>query len=408
MKLKSPLLVAAIFFSVFAGAAEAPSVTRAAQGPRVFSTNPAALRQLRDLVATGNYSHPALETLRSQADKALRVEPVSVMQKSFTPPGGDKHDYLSLARYWWPDPSKAGGLPYIRRDGKVNPEINQVEDERNLNAMFTATTNLSLGYYLFGDEKYAAQATKLLRIWFLDPATRMNPNMEHAQLTRGRNTGRGSGLIDSRRLSVVVDTIGLLAGSKSWTAADQQGMQDWFARYLKWLRDSKNGRDEAHAENNHGSYYDVQVASIALFTGDNELATKVLRNETKRIATQIDKDGGQPFELERTRSLWYSTFNLTALFQLAQLGKNVGVDLWAFETKDGRSLRKALDYLTPYVTGQKKWPYKQIDEVRNEATVPLYLKASVQYNAPEYAQAARNIHPQPSDDIACLLATLSK
>lgn len=408
MKLKYPLFAIALSLSLFAAAAETPSVTPAAQPPRIFSTNPAALRELRDRVASGKFSHPALDKLRIDADKALRMEPVSVMQKTITPPSGDKHDYFSLARYWWPDPTKPGGLPYIRRDGETNPEINQVQDEHNLNTMFTATTNLSYAYYLFGDEKYAAQATKLLRTWFLDPATRMNPNMEHAQATRGRNAGRGSGLIDSRRMSVVVDTIGLLAGSKSWTAAEQQGMQDWFAHYLQWLHDSKNGRDESQAQNNHGSYYDVQVASIALFTGNNELAKKVLRNETKRIATQIDKSGGQPLELERTRSLWYSTFNLTALFQLAQLGESVGVDLWAFETKDGRSLRKALDYLTPYVTGEKKWLYKQIDEYRSDVIVPLYLKASVQYNAPEYTQTARKIHPEPLDDVASLLATLSR
>jgi Alginate lyase len=409
VKLKiSGLVIAIVLLSAFAAAAEKATAPSSSRSPRVFSMNTVALQQLRDRVATGKFSHPALDKLRLEADKALNIQPVSVMQKSVTPASGDKHDYLSLARYWWPDPTKPGGLPYIRRDGEVNTEINNVEDEHHLDEMVTATTRLALAYYLYGDEKYAAQATTLLRVWFLNPATRMNPNLQYAQATRGRNTGRGSGLIDSRRLSHVVDTIGLLAGSKSWTSADQKGMQDWFTQYLKWLQVSKNGRDESRAENNHGSFYDVQVASIALFTGDTELATKILKSETKRISAQIDKNGGQPFELERTRSLWYSTFNLTALFQLAQLGESVGVDLWAFETKDGRSMRKALDYLTPYVTGEKKWPYKQIDEYRADAILPVYLTAAARYKSPGYEQVAQKIHPGTSDDIACLLASLSK
>jgi len=407
MKTKSALFLSAILLlSAFAGAADKAPATSSTQTLRVFSTSTSALQQLHDRVASGKYSHPALDKLRSEANKALKMEPVSVMQKTITPPSGNKHDYLSLARYWWPDLTRPGGLPYMRRDGEVNPETSQVQDEHHLNAMITATTRLSLAYYLFGDERYAEQATKLMRVWFLDPETRMNPNMKHAQLTRGRNTGRGSGLIDSRRLSVVVDNIGLLAGSKAWTPADQSGMQQWFAQYLKWLRESDNGRKEALAENNHGSFYDVQVASIALFLGDTGLATKVLKNETGRVAEQVNKDGGQPRELERTRALWYSTFNLSALFQLAQLGENVGVDLWTFQTKDGRSIRKALDFLTPYITSEKKWPYKQIDHYPNTAILPLYLRAAVQYKAPEYEDVARKIQPGPSDDIACLLATL--
>lgn len=373
------------------------------KSPRVFSIGATNLQALRDRIRNNREKDPAIEKLRSRANKALDMQPVSVMQKNAIPPSGDKHDYLSLARYWWPDPTKPHGLPYMRRDGEVNPEIRQVEDKNHLDEMITATSRLSLAYYLFGDEKYAAQAAKLMRAWFLDPTTRMNPNMNHAQLTRGRNIGRGSGLIDSRRLSNVVDTIGLLASSKSWTAEDQSGMEKWFRDYLKWLRNSDNGRDESQAENNHGSFYDVQVASIALFTGDVDLATKVLKRETNRIAYQIDKDGGQPRELDRTRSLWYSTFNLTALFQLARLGESVGVDLWSFQTKDGRSIRKALDYLTPYVTGEKKWPYKQIDEYKSDAIVPVYLEAAVKYKNPEYEKIARQLHPGAWDDIGWVL-----
>lgn len=371
--------------------------------PRVFSMDAGALVQLRERVTSEKFTHPALVKLRSDAEKAMKAEPLSVMQKEMTPPSGDKHDYMSLARYWWPDPTKPDGLPYIRRDGEVNPEIAKVPDHDNLNRILEATQTLALASYVFDEEKYAAQASKLLRIWFLDPATRMNPNMQFAQATRGRNTGRGSGLIDSRRLSFAVDTVGLLASSPSWSEADQKGMKQWFSDYLNWLRTSKNGRHESQAPNNHGSYYDTQVVSIALFLGDSKLAKSVLNGEKERISRQIRKDGSQPLELERTRSLWYSTFNIAALFQLAKLGETAGVDLWNFRTKDGASLQRALDFVTPYLTGAEKWPYKQIDEVAPNAVAHLYVIAAMKFREPKYADIARQLDPAVSTKMVSLI-----
>ncbi len=404
MKLKTALLVlATIALSGLCVAAENAAPTAA---PKVFLANPIALRDLRAQIAKGNFKGPALEGLRSEADRLLKMEPVSVMQKSQTPPSGDKHDYMSMAPYFWPDPSKPNGVPYMRRDGERNPEISQLSDHNNCGKMITATHTLALAYYLLGEEKYAAKATALLRAWFLDPATRMNPNLEYAQAIRGINTGRGIGMIETHGFSSTVDAIGMLEGSKSWTAADQQGMQDWFGKYLQWARESKNGRDEAAAKNNHGSNYDVQIAAIALFTGNRELASSMLKAEPQRISAQIETDGAQPLELARTKALGYSTFNLSALFELARLGQNVGVDLWSFESKDGRSIRKALDFLTPYVSSEKKWPYKQIAPYDPKQIAALYLIAARKYQNPQYEQIAHKLNPAFSDDIRYVLAGL--
>src|SRR5512142_174353 len=95
----------------------------APEGPRVFALDPMALREAKRLVAAGDRSlRPAVERLRRDAAAALGAGPFSVIQKSRVPPSGDKHDYLSFGPYWWPDPKKPNGLPYIRRDGEVNPE----------------------------------------------------------------------------------------------------------------------------------------------------------------------------------------------------------------------------------------------------------------------------------------------
>lgn len=322
----------------------------------------------------------ALAKLEADARKALEQEPVSVTTKGITPPSGDKHDYMSQAPYFWPDPAKPNGLPYIRRDGERNPELNQITDHHTLDLMEAAVGTLSLAYYLKGDEAYAAKAAIILRAWFLDPATRMNPNLEYAQFIPGVNTGRGIGLIETRGLTDVVDGIGLLAGSKSWTAADQRGLEDWYGRFLKWMLESKNGREENAAKNNHGTYYDVQTTSFALFLGRKDLAKQIVETaKQKRIALQVEPDGRQPLELVRTKAWSYSNGNLDGLLLLARLAENVEVDLWNFQTKDGRSIRRALEYLIPFSIGEQKWADQQLGGFDGKSLFPLMRRAAEHY-----------------------------
>lgn len=251
--------------------------------------------------------------------------------------------------------------------------------------MVEAVETLALAYYFKSNEAYAAKAVQLLRAWFLDSATKMNPNLQYAQAIPGVNTGRGIGLIETRGLTRIVDAVGLLKGSKALTEADRRGLKDWFSKFLQWMFESKHGRDEAAAKNNHGTYYDIQTASFALFLGKKELAANIIQTaKAKRIAAQIEPDGRQPLELARTRAWSYSVGNLQGLMLLATLGENVGVDLWTYETKDGRGIRKALEYLVPFALGEQKWPYQQLGEWQPQMLFPLLRQAATKYQDQQY------------------------
>jgi len=371
--------------------------------PRVFEVSPAVLAKIKQT------QDPAIiKAVRADADKAMKLGPWSVMDKSMTPTSGDKHDYMSLARYFWPNPDTPNHLPYVRHDGLSNPEIKTISDEAFLDNTVKSTHQLALAYYLTGDEKYAARASLLLHVWFLDPATKMNPNLQFAQAIRGVNDGRGTGILDARPLPRACDAVGLLAGSPSWTAADNAAITAWFEQYYTWLTTSPHGHDEAAAKNNHGSWYDVQATGIALFLGKTDDARKFIETaKTKRIALQFKPDGSQPLELARTNSYHYSAFNLTALSELSQLGDAVGVDLWHTPpTATSSTLQTGLDFLIPVANG-KPWIQKELLPIDPAVLAYPLLIATLHLGDPKYAALAHTLG-KPDTDTLILESALPK
>jgi hypothetical protein len=359
---------------------------------QLLTIDSAHLARVRDSLRAGESQYQAaLAALEADANRALLVAPFSVMDKAVTPPSGDKHDYMSQAPYYWPDPSKPGGLPYIRRDGLRNPEIERITDRENLERLERNVTALGLAYYLTGREEYAQHAARLLRVWFLDPATRMNAHLRFGQGIPGRTEGRSAGIIETRFLPTILDAVVLLQASSGWSAADEQGLKDWMRAYLTWLLESPLGREEARRGNNQETWADVQVVALALYTGQTSIARQVLEDAKTDIAEEFEPDGRQPRELERATSWDYSVFNLTAFLYLAKFGERVGVDLWNYRTQDGRSIRQGLEYLIPFATGERRWPHEQISPLRPSALHPILRRAAIGWNEPRYRTLARQI-----------------
>ena len=311
------------------------------------------------------------------ADKALTKSITTVMDKEMTPPSGDKHDYMSAGRYWWPDPKNPTG-PYIRKDGVVNHEIDKL-DRGPLGMIAKNVTSLSLAYYFTSDDRYAAKAVNNLRIWFMNPKTRMNPNMNYGQTIPGRNKGlgRGEGIIDTYSFVDMLDGIELLKSSTKFTQNDQLALKNWFTSYLEWMMTSPIGNEEYTAKNNHGTAFDVQATRYALFVGKDDIARKYCNDfAALRLFTQIEPDGSQPMELARTTALGYSTFNLTHILDMCHLAKSLNIDIYHASSTDGRSISKALEFLSQFAgKPQSQFPYKQIkdwDAVQNKLCWQLY------------------------------------
>lgn len=364
--------------------------------PPCFLMNAEWLAQAKSSLACEDASlQPALQRLLKEAEEAVAQGPFSVVDKTLTPPSGDKHDYMSIGPYWWPDPNQADGLPYIRRDGEVNPAYRSEDtDAVRMRAMTRTVDTLGLAYYFTGNERWAERAALLLRTWFASPATRMNPHLEYGQGIPGRVHGRCYGIIETPSLTSVVDSVALLAASPAWTDQDDAAIKQWFRSYLDWLRTSKLGRQECQTRNNHGTWYDVQVAHFALFVGERDLAREVLESaKSARLKAQVEPDGRQPQELKRTRSFSYSTMNLSGMFALARLGEHVGVDLWHFPAPAESRIRAALDYLAGYADPARSWPHPEIGGVKRIRLLPLLLQAAIVYDGPRYRALISQLPP---------------
>ncbi len=350
----------------------------------------------------------AYNKLISSADRALKQPLYSVMDKSLTAASGDKHDYYSFPPYWWPDPTKKDGLPYIRKDGETNPDANSdATDKKRLIGMSNDVSNLALAWYFSQNPAYAQKARDQLLNWFINPQTRMNPNLQYAQAIPGINDGRGIGLIDSRALVDVIDAIELLRPANVISEHEYQQLKQWYGDFYHWMTTSQNGFEEDNWHNNHGTYFDLQAASFALFSGQTDAAKQRLQiTQLRRIANQFDNQGRQMAELERTRPWHYSNFNLEAYNKLGRLGEVAGVDVWNFSLDD-HSLRKGYSYVAGFVNSDTPWPWKDIDKMDDKkALVNIVSAARAWPENPLFREKAQWLMASYPDDITTLIAPL--
>ncbi|WP_114752128.1 alginate lyase family protein [Pleomorphovibrio marinus] len=335
---------------------------------------------------------PEMERLVNSADNMLNEGPYSVTKKSAPPPSGDIHDYTSMGPYWWPDPEKEDGLPYIRRDGEVNPESRTYTDKEELGSLMSALPVLAEAYFFTGEERYAEHCAKLVRAWFLDASTKMNPNLNFAQRIPGRTEGRGIGIIDTRKFAHLPDIVTMISPSMHWKKEDQEGLEAWLKEYLDWLVNSEHGQDEAVHGNNHTTWYFAQAIPLSIFVGNDNRADSLAEAGIPLILEEmIEEDGSQPKELARTRSWDYSAMNLAGITTFALGLEELGKPVWEYQNEKGASIRDALEFLIPYTQGQKAWEYEQINEIDfSKLKFSLHV-AAIAYENPDYQDLANSL-----------------
>lgn len=334
---------------------------------------------------------PAFNELLLNAEEALKEERITVVDKNIVPPSKDKHDYMSFGPYWWPNPDTPDGYPYIQKDGKVNPASKTDSDSPRLVKLARQVETLSLAYYYTSDIKYATHAVKLVKMWFLDKDTKMNPNLRYGQAIPGKVDGRAIGIIDSRHFIRILDSITLLEDSKLMSKKELKNIRKWIEDFNLWLIKGEYSYEESNWPNNHGTYYDYQVAGYHIYSNQLEEAKEVVKkSQYIRLASHIGSKGQNFHELERTRPLHYSIFDLEALVALALYGdKFEDIDFWNF-TANKASLKNAIDYIVKYKNNPDMWLVKK-EKVKFDSFAAILLIASQKYNTDEYKSEIKKL-----------------
>jgi Alginate lyase len=338
------------------------------------------------------------QQLLDAADQFLNDQPLTITAFHAVRSAGGVHEYFSEGLYWWPDPKNPDG-PYIRRDGYADPD--------NFNGHYDAmikmsneVSTLTAAFMMTGDKKYADKAIEHLQAWFVNPDTMMAPNLEYAQAIEGINTGRGTGIIESMQMVKVARCAKILEDNSVLVGSDARAVNQWFADYIHWLITSPHGQDEMNAKNNHGTFWVLQVAAYAQLNNDQKTLAFCRARFKNVLLHQMAADGSFPLELARTKPYGYSLLDLNAMSLLCWILSTRQDNLWNYSTSDGRSMRKALAFLYPFIADKSSWPHKPDVEhwLDQPGCPPALLFGGLACHVPAYVELWEKLYPQSNQD----------
>ncbi len=363
---------------------------------------PGTPQELPSLVFARQVAAVDRERIFHLASQAFALHPPAITDEVATNSPGGVHDYFSQADYAWPNSTNQTGLPYVTRDGESNPHTFTAH-RLAMRHLKDAVAALAAAWLLNGDDKYAARAAHLLQVFFLDEATRMNPNLACAQVSLGHPQGTPYGIIDTLHLCEVARAIPFLEKSPAFPPAVDQGVKQWFDDYTQWILASTNGVKEMNGLNNHSIACYLQLACFARLTG-NERVLTLARQQFKQVLfpNQMTNDGSFPRELARTKPYGYSIFQADNLATLCTVLSTPSEDFWKFKLPDGRTPRQAIDFIYPYLADKTRWlaDGRRQDIQHWESwpvRQPCLILAYAEFGDAKYFKLWQQLEPDPTD-----------
>lgn len=357
-----------------------------------------------NLFASGSLANKVINSVKeteiARAKAFLNANPVTVTDAYSERSAGGKHDFYSEGDYWWPDPNNPEG-PYIQKDGQTNPD-NFTAHRHAMVRLSEIVATLTSAWLLTDDQIYADKALEHLKAWFVDSATLMNPHLLYAQAIFGKVTGRGIGLIDAYHFVEVARSVKVLSDKGGIPQEDSEDIKDWFSQFLTWMTTHEYGITEMNTRNNHSTCWVATASSMAVLTNNAEIIELCkTRFKTILLPNQMADDGSFPLELNRTKPYGYSLFNIDAFCNVAQILSTENDNLFEFETADGKSLKKGLEFIYPYVADKSKWPFNEDIYIYDKWPVchPSVLFSGLAYDNEDYINTylklpAYPIHPE--------------
>jgi len=333
------------------------------------------------------------------AGDALTKPPATITSIPAPRSPGTPHDYYSEAEDYWPDPVRPGG-PYVHRStGPPNPDAFTAHRDALL-LLCIYVPALTAAFVLTKEPRYAQHALAHLRAWFIEPATRMSPELAHAQTILPAKAGRFEGVVEAVHLAEVAQCFSFLANSDALAGADLAALRQWFGSYLEWLTGSRLAGLARDSKSHHGSSWLLQAAAMARLgpaTADRPLGTLRHQYQSSTIRAQILADGSFPHELTTANPYRNSLFNLDMLSGVCLLLSTRFEKVWDYELQDGPGMRSAIARHYPFILNRNAWPYPADETDFSDLPLrcPSLLFTARAYERPEYASLWESLPADP-------------
>ncbi|NTU81042.1 MAG: alginate lyase family protein [Chloroflexales bacterium] len=269
----------------------------------------------------------------------------------------DPHYFMSVGSYYG-CPTDASGALILSECPSIAKDYN-LDDER-AELVAGAVYSLGMAYQLTGEQQYAERAAEFIRVWAINPQTRMYPTFTNLPTNGSKlveTANHYSGLGISTSLSLFVYGADLIKDYPGWR--EKAAFKAWVAEFGRNMFDLSTYAKGEVPLMNHGHWYVAFMASLAAYTEDRTLLDKTYAQFNIQL-TGIDTDGSIKSDRNSQRGLHYSAKSIGALFSAAEALQHHGYRV--FETHE-QVLRKTLDFHLPFLKNPRDFPYNTNDPI---------------------------------------------
>lgn len=218
----------------------------------------------------------------------------------------------------------------IHTEGRLKGDPQKTATSESLRDMHKMYA-LALTYRISGDKKYFTKAAEFLSAW----ARKNSPNGDP---------------IDDTNLDPAVETYDFIKADLS--ADDNKLISSWLAATAQAEMD-KIKRHKGTATNNWHSHRLKEVGEIGFAIGDKKYQQWAIDGLKEQIAKNLLPDGSS-IDFKLRDALHYHVYDLEPLLKLSIILKRAtGVDYYNYVSPEQTSIRKSVEWLLPYLNGQK-------------------------------------------------------
>lgn len=282
-----------------------------------------------ELIFSKNIKYEKLERLYHEdiIKNIIDSDIKTVVNKTKLPPSKDIHDFCDLSPYFWPNPITK--IPYIYLDGHKNPEVDsdmydRISFGKLYDDIISLTNIIFYNKYTELHEKAFNKCIIMLKKWFIDNDTKMNPNMNHAQMIPGWLDGSSLGLI---RLNNFVEIFHRCSILKKYNRLEFEKIEkelfDWLYNFLIWIKHNKLAKIEFNRRNNHATWFVSNICNMCQLIGCDDDIKYLISESQSFVNEQILDDGSQPFEDLRgnNKNLHYAIYNIKPWLNIVEIAK---------------------------------------------------------------------------------------